>query len=221
MPKSLTSRMVALLAACRRERNGLVADTMYYDGARYGLNYGVALPTLRRLVREESSDHDFARFLYGQDVRELQLAALHLADPARLNNPDERDFWLSGVRNSELAEEAAFALLCRVEGLAAWMASETLLPLQRYALWMAAARAPYPVLIALPSTLDTLRRVADDVEAPAYALRLLLRGVIALWVHLAAQTPETHRAVAAQLHALGTASWEQELRDELAWRLPE
>ena len=39
---SHTSRMVALLGAFRRERNGLVADTMHYDGTRYGLNYGAS-----------------------------------------------------------------------------------------------------------------------------------------------------------------------------------
>ncbi len=39
-----TSRMVALLGAMRRERNGAVADAMRYYGADYGLNYGVSLP---------------------------------------------------------------------------------------------------------------------------------------------------------------------------------
>lgn len=46
-----TSRMVALLGELRRERNGAVADAMRCYGAPYGLNYGVSLPTLRKLAR--------------------------------------------------------------------------------------------------------------------------------------------------------------------------
>ncbi len=71
--------MVALLRELRRERNGAVADSMRYYGTPYGLNYGVSLPTLRRIARAETPDHGFARYLYLQDVRELRLAALHIA----------------------------------------------------------------------------------------------------------------------------------------------
>ena len=76
-----TSRMAALLGAFRRERNGAVADSMRFYGAPCGLNYGVSLPTLRKLARAETPDHDFARYLYLQAVRELRLAALHIARP--------------------------------------------------------------------------------------------------------------------------------------------
>ena len=85
-----TSRMTQLLGAFRRERNGLVADTMHYEGARYGLNYGVSLPTVRSTVRPLERDHAFARYLYGQDVRCLKLAAFHLADPDALTDEAER-----------------------------------------------------------------------------------------------------------------------------------
>ena len=51
-----TSRMVALLGELRRERNGAVADAMRCYGAPYGLNYGVSLPTLRKLARAETPD---------------------------------------------------------------------------------------------------------------------------------------------------------------------
>lgn len=79
-----TSRMTALLGELRRERNGAVADAMRLVGAPYGLNYGVSLPTLRRLARAEKPDYAFAKFLSLQDVRELRLAAYHIADPAGL-----------------------------------------------------------------------------------------------------------------------------------------
>lgn len=109
-----TSRMVALLGAMRRERNGAVADAMRYYGADYGLNYGVSLPTVRTLARACGRDHEFARYLYAQEVRELRLAALHIAEPERLT-ADEFAFWGGGICNSEVAEEAAFALLGRID----------------------------------------------------------------------------------------------------------
>ena len=108
-----TSRMAALLGAFRRERNGAVADSMRFYGAPCGLNYGVSLPTLRTLARAEAADHDFAKYLWRQDVRCLRLAALHIADPARLT-PGEFAFWGDGLLNSEIAAEAAFALLSRI-----------------------------------------------------------------------------------------------------------
>ena len=138
-----TSRMVALLRELRRERNGAVADSMRYYGTPYGLNYGVSLPTLRRIARAEAPDHAFARYLYRQDVRELRLAALHIACPACLT-PEEFPAWAAGIVNSEIAEEAAFALLGRAEAFpvlfSAWIASPD--ALLQYAALLAAARSP-------------------------------------------------------------------------------
>ena len=137
-----TSRMVALLGELRRERNGAVADAMRCYGAPYGLNYGVSLPTLRKLARAETPDHDFARYLYLQEVRELRLAALHIARPESLT-PDEFPAWAAGIVNSEVAEEAAFAFLSRSAALPAlfdaWIAAPT--PLLRYAALHSAARS--------------------------------------------------------------------------------
>ena len=139
-----TSRMAALLGAFRRERNGAVADSMRFYGAPCGLNYGVSLPTLRTLARAEAADHDFAKYLWRQDVRCLRLAALHIADPARLT-PGEFAFWGDGLLNSEIAAEAAFALLSRIgafpELFAAWIAPDAGW-LRQYAALMAAARVP-------------------------------------------------------------------------------
>ena len=111
--------MTRLLGAFRRERNGLVADTMHYDGARYGLNYGVSLTTVRRLVRELEPERDekFARFLLSQQVRCLQLSALHLADPRAWQGVEDTRVWLEALTNSEQAEEAAYALFGRLERL--------------------------------------------------------------------------------------------------------
>lgn len=157
-----TSRMTALLGEIRRERNGAVADSMRLVGRPYGLNYGVSLPTLRRLARAETPDHDFAEFLFRQDVRELRLAAFHIAEPDRLT-PDDSAFWAAGIDNNELAEEAAFALLSRAGAFPAlfgwWIAPSQPL-LLRYAALMAAARWPQAPVEWIAPALDAVHRAA-------------------------------------------------------------
>ena len=163
--------MVALLGELRRERNGAVADAMCLCGKPYGLNYGVSLPTLRRIARAETSDHDFARYLYVQDVRELRLAALYIAQPERVTM-DEAEFWAAGIINSEVAEEASFALLSRVGVLPAifesWMAAS---PLLQYAALLAAARSPQASLAWVDAALEAVHRNAVEAEALAAAAR--------------------------------------------------
>ena len=173
-----TSRMVTLLRELRRERNGAVADSMRYYGAPYGLNYGVSLPTLRRIARAEAPDHDFARYLYRQDVRELRLAALHIACPASLT-PEEFPAWAAGIVNSEIAEEAAFALLSRAEAFpalfSAWIASHD--ALLQYAALLAAARSPRLTAAWVVSAVEAVHRnataeatVETSAEATAAAI---------------------------------------------------
>lgn len=160
-----TARMVALLGAFRRERNGLVADTMHYEGARYGLNFGVSLPTIRTIARRERPDHAFACFLIGQQVRELQLAAFHLADPDYLTDPAEAARWRRALNNTELAEEAAFALLSRSEALPqllpAWLSDAAAAPLPAYAAMLAAARCEKPST----EWLEPVRRALQGTES--------------------------------------------------------
>lgn len=166
-----TSRMVALLGELRRERNGAVADAMCLCGKPYGLNYGVSLPTLRRIARAETPDHDFARYLYVQDVRELRLAALYIAQPERVT-ADEADFWAAGIINSEVAEEASFALLSRVgvlpELFRSWITAS---PLLQYAALLAAARSPQASLAWVDAALEAVHRNAVEAEALVAAAR--------------------------------------------------
>lgn len=166
--------MVALLRELRRERNGAVADSMRYYGTPYGLNYGVSLPTLRRIARAEAPDHGFARYLYRQDVRELRLAALHIACPACLT-PEEFPAWAAGIVNSEIAEEAAFALLSRAEAFpalfSAWIASPD--ALLQYAALLAAARSPRLTASWVAPAVEAVHRNATaeaTVEMPAEAM---------------------------------------------------
>lgn len=218
-----TARMAALLGAFRRERNGLVADTMHYDGARYGLNYGVSLPTVRAIARREATDHPFACFLLEQQVRELQLTALHLAEAERLTEASEAARWRQALRNTELAEEAAFALLSRTPALPqllpVWLAEAVDEPLPAYAAVLAAARSERPSAAWVDPILQALHRVATEPRTPAYAARRIAEAAVAFAVRLA-DTEETARPLLRGLsERLGATAAEQFVAEELAWRL--
>lgn len=107
-----TSRMAALLGRLRREMNGAVVEAMERAGVKGVFNYGVSIPTIRAIAAETGRDHAFARFLYRQQVRELRMAALSIADPTSVT-PEEIDFWLSGSPSVELLDELALRLLSR------------------------------------------------------------------------------------------------------------
>lgn len=238
-----TSRMVALLGELRRERNGAVADAMRYYGAPYGLNYGVSLPTLRKLARAETPDHDFARYLYLQDVRELRLAALHIARPESLT-ADEFPVWAAGIVNSEVAEEAAFAFLSRADALpalfAAWISDPN--PLLRYAALQSAARSNSLTAAWIAPAVEAVRRVAESaaecasgttaepVAEPAsgyvaaslsapLAARLIAQGAVALLAAVGARNEENRQAVLRAVGSLGKLPAEDYVHEELTWRL--
>lgn len=233
MDGDFTTRMLGLLAAMRRERNGAVAGAMRCYGAPCGLNYGVSLPTVRGIARASAPDHAFARYLWRQDVRELRLAALHLAEPERLV-PAEFAEWAAGIVNSELAEEAAFALLGRAGAFPslfeAWVADAP--PLLRYAALMAAPRSAALSEAWIVPAAEAVRRAAREAEqaaddapsgksgiSPSQAAQLAARGAVALFAALGARNEENRQAVLRAAGSLGKLPAEDYVHEELAWRL--
>lgn len=211
---NFTTRMAQLLGQMRRERNGAVADTMGYVGRCYGLNYGVSLPTVRQIARSETPDHDFARYLYLQDVRELRLAALHIAQPERLV-AEEFDHWAAGIVNSEVASEAAFALLGRADALTElfpeWIASDN--ALLQYAALLAGARSAHLSAAWITPAMDAVRG-ADPATA-----HLVAQGVVSLFAVLGAQNEENRQAVLRAAGSPGEFPAADYIHEELAWRL--
>lgn len=208
-----TKQMIALLGAMRKQMNGAVADTMHYYGAKYGLNYGVSLPTVREIARREGTDHALALYLYKQQVRELRLAALHIADPKQvtLTTIDE---WAEGIINSEVAEEMAFALLRYVEALPeifeSWITSQN--EMLAYAALMAAAAT------AVGRKAEVVESVINAVEDFPHS-RIIAQGAVATLAAAAECDVEARRKVEAALTGLEDSVAAKYLREEMEWRL--
>ena len=210
MAQDNTSRMLALLGELRRDRNGMAADAMCSYGGQYGVNYGVAAHTIRDRARTEGKDHAFAEYLYRQDVRELRISALWIACAEKIE-PVDYHFWAAGIINSEIAEQAAMALLSELERvndlLVEWSQSDNILLC--YAAMLAVARAS--------------ERDAEMSFASIYAIvnsfpdnRLAGQGAVAL---LAAIAESDAAAVKSFVETLPDSSTTDFIREEIAWRV--
>lgn len=205
--------MIALLGAMRKQMNGAVADTMYYYGADYGLNYGVSLPTIRQIALSEVADHKLAQYLYKQQVRELRLAAMHIAKPEMITM-DELPIWAEGVINSEVAEEMAFALLPRTTILsdifAEWSQADN--EFLAYAALMAAARSQLvhetEIIHSLPSILSRFS-----------ASRIIAQGVVALLAAAYDCDAKARKAVAEVINKFEESPAANYVQEEMSWRM--
>ncbi|MDO5497642.1 MAG: DNA alkylation repair protein [Alistipes sp.] len=207
---SQTERMITLLGSLRREMNGAVADSMYYSGKRYGLNYGVSIPTIRTIARQEPKDMALAKYLIEQQVRELQLAALHITPAEELTAEDAIEFE-KHITNSEIAEEASFAVFgkcsCINELCERWIDSgdEQLI----YCALLSAARNP---LAAKPIIAAKLRHIISDGTS-----NIIAQGAIVLLTSIA-NSPDK-AIVSDLLKALPDTSASDKIREEVAWML--
>ena len=198
-----------LLYRLRKEMNGAALDTMRYFGADYGRNYGVQIYAIRNLAREIGTDHDLARSFYAENIREMRLVALWIADAEQVSVADF-SFWASGIINSEVAEQASHALLSRIapigELLTAWCASEN--PLLAYCALLSAARnGRVEQNSAVEAIVSAVTTFSDN--------RLVAQGATALAINLADE------AVAELLNNLPNNQPSQLLKEEIAWRVDE
>ena len=204
--------MVALMGAVRKEMNGVALDSLRYYGADYGLNYGAPIPALRAIARAEGADDEFARFLYRQQVRELRIIALWIAEPAK-TMPADFPFWAAGIVNSEVAEQAAQALLSRISDidtlLREWSSSDN--ELLAYAALLAASRS---TSVGAKSAFDAVKCAVERFSDN----HLAAQGAVALLSAVAEKDKERPqvRAFLAQLSSNPTVAV---LRDEMSWRL--
>ena len=202
--------MVALLGKIRKQMNGAVLDTFRYYGAKYGMNYGVALHSLREMAREVGCDDDLAHFLYRQQVRELQIIALWIAD-AKGVTIEQFDHWAAGIINSEIAEQAAQGLLSKIEQIDAlleqWCGGEN--ELLAYAALLAASRSEKVSALSVQRAVNKSINTFSDNH-------LAVQGVVAL---LSSQIAKNRALVEAVLATLPDNKSAAAVREEIAWRL--
>ena len=196
-----------LLFRLRKEMNGAALDTMRYFGADYERNYGVQIYAIRNLAREIGTDHELAEYFYTQNIREVRLVALWIADAERVAAPDF-DFWASGIINSEVAEQASHVLLSRIadvaELLQRWSRSDNAL-LAYCALLAAARNGGVESATVVKAIVQAVTTFSDN--------RLVAQGATALAMQL------NDNAIKNLLDNLPDNPTAQLLKEEVAWRV--
>lgn len=209
--KDNTSNMISLLGKMRKQMNGAVADSMFYYGQDYGLNYGVSLPTIRSIAKEWDKDHEFALYLLRQQVRELKLAAMHIAKPEMISI-EEAQTWANAIINSEIAEECAFALLSQspmaMDIYKLWIASENEYVI--YAALMTAARNTSLTTDIIAPINDIVNRYPDS--------RPIAHGVVAVLANAYSQA-SLQECVKTTIAQLNNSNVAQYIREEMSWRI--
>ena len=208
-----TQRMIALLGRVRKQMNGAVSESMATDGENYGLNYGVSIATLREIAATEQPDTDFAKYLYQQQVRELRLIACHLAEPEKVDIHDF-PFWARGIRNAELAEELAFALLSKIYDINSLMGIWTTESneLIAYAALMAAARNKR-------TTSEVAFIAAEKAVRADPSSRNIAHGVVALLCYIAENDKSVKVGLPTLLESMPDCPVKEFVQEELEWRL--
>lgn len=216
MPADYARRMGLLLSEMRRNMDGVTAEAMYNAGVRGLLNYGVGIPAIRRIARDFGRDHQFAKYLYRQQVRELRMAAVVIAQPECVTT-GELSFWLDGDPTTELLDELAMQLISRVSGdVQAAVISEWLCrgdAAARYAAMMALSRSDgCDASRLLTAIAEALAAFPDDMR--------LAHGAVTLAASIAAAEPAAARQIremAASLSAAGSAG--RHFADEIDWMI--
>ena len=146
-------------------------------------------------------------------MRELRLIACHLAEPEKVDIHDF-PFWSRGIRNPELAEELAFALLSKIYDINSLMGIWTTesSELISYAALMAASRNK--------RTLSEVAFIAVEKAVKANpGSRNIAHGVVALICYIAENDKSVKIGIPSLLESLPESPVKEFVVDELSWRL--
>ena len=90
--------------------DGATSSSMRKKGLNYKINWGIPLPSLRKISKGYGKNFDLAIELWKEPIRECKIMATYIM-PAERMSRELVDVWMEAVDNQELAELIAFNLL--------------------------------------------------------------------------------------------------------------
>jgi len=103
-----------ILHYIKAQRNGETADRMKIMGIEYNMSYGVSLYDIRSFTKELGRNHQVAKQLWKENIRETKLFALYLFEPQQFTIEELNELVLQ-LNNTELAEQAAFTVFTEAD----------------------------------------------------------------------------------------------------------
>lgn len=93
----------------RLAMNGDVSTSMRKSGIDYKLNFGVSLPTIKKIAAKFNPNPELADYLFKENVRESKIVAT-LIWPANEFPREKAEEWVSLIDKLEIAEQATMNL---------------------------------------------------------------------------------------------------------------
>ncbi len=114
MAEEISGQIQNIKKRLRLAMNGVVSSSMRERGLDYKLNFGVALPTLRKMATEYGKNHQLAQGLWGENIRELKILA-SLIQPVESFTPELAIRWVDSIVHPEMAEQCSMNLFQYLE----------------------------------------------------------------------------------------------------------
>lgn len=224
MEDNNTSHMIKLLRRLKKETNGAVVEAMELRGVHYPLSYGVSIPTIQAVAKEYGPDHAFALYLFKQQVRELQLAAVFIDDPKQVTK-EQMQQWSTGFVNTEIVEQSVAGLL--------WKAPEAGAVCLEWVQGQTPRLSCYAGLMLISKSV--IQEHTDNTQAEQFleAIRIAARrsdldstlahGLVNALRNCALPTPSLRNKVTDLLkeYTLSNQQWLLYVAEEVAWQIEE
>lgn len=104
-----------ILLQIRRDMNGAVVGTMLeiLGNERY-VNYGVAVPTIKKTAKKYYPNHELALQMFSSEIRDLKIASIYIDIPSEVTLEQMRD-WSSAFDEQDIIENACSMLFYKAE----------------------------------------------------------------------------------------------------------
>lgn len=97
----------------RLAMNGDVSTSMRKSGLDYKLNFGVSLPTIKKIAAEYYPAPNLAEYLFNENVRESKIMATLLCPPL-LFPREKAEEWVRKADKPEIAEQVSMNLFSKL-----------------------------------------------------------------------------------------------------------
>ena len=116
MEQNILDEVREIKKSLRLAMNGIVSTIQRRQGLDYKINFGVEIPRLKGIADAHAKNRELATTLWQDNIRECKMLAIFLMPEE--NFEDLADKWIGETKVTEIADQLAMHLLCRLP--AAW-----------------------------------------------------------------------------------------------------
>ena len=112
MEQNILDEVREIKKSLRLAMNGVVSTLQRRQGLDYKINFGVEIPRLKGIAAKHAKNRELATALWQDNIRECKMLAIWLMPEDGFNEVAEK--WIGETRFSEIADQLAMHLLCRL-----------------------------------------------------------------------------------------------------------